>query len=107
MTNPSYDDVLATAKAKTLDDARKVLTKKLEEKGLTKVYEEIELPLLTTIEKMQEYGVLVDVKYLEALSKEYHTELSKIEKKIYKEAGEEFNINSLDSWQIFFMKNLD
>ena len=43
---------------------------------------------------MEEYGILIDQKYFENLSKEYHIELDKLTKKIYDQAGMEFNMNS-------------
>ena len=39
-------------------------------------------------------GILIDKKYFENLSVEYHKELDKQTAKIYKMAGVEFNINS-------------
>ena len=52
------------------------------------------MPLIPIVEKMYERGIKLDIKYFKQLSKEYHKELSKLEKKIWKYAGEEFNINS-------------
>ena len=43
---------------------------------------------------MEDIGILIDKKYFENLSKEYHKELDKLTLKIYKIAGTEFNINS-------------
>ena len=43
---------------------------------------------------MEDNGIMVDVDYLKKISKEYHEELSKIEKNIWKLSGREFNINS-------------
>ena len=49
------------------------------------------MPVLRAMEKR---GVCIDKKFLAELSKEYHAELKKIAARIYKAAGEEFNINS-------------
>lgn len=46
------------------------------------------------LRKMEETGVLVDTKKLDELSKEINKKLDLIEKKIYKEVGHEFNLNS-------------
>ena len=43
---------------------------------------------------MEGHGILIDKKYFEKLSIEYHKELDILTKKIYKMAGVEFNINS-------------
>ena len=43
---------------------------------------------------MSKHGILIDQKYFEKLSKEYHEKLDKLTEKIYKMAGTSFNINS-------------
>lgn len=43
---------------------------------------------------MEEYGVLVDKNYLEKLAQEINTNISELEKEIYKSVGHEFNLNS-------------
>ena len=68
--------------------------KKLKEDGIDKVYEEIERPIMHIVKEMEDYGILIDKKYFENLSKEYHKELDALTTKIYKMAGTEFNINS-------------
>ena len=94
MVNPSLEDILLFSKADSFKVAREYIFKELKEKKLEKVYEEIERPIIPIVRKMQEYGILVDKKYFENLSKEYHKELDKLTGKIYKMAGTEFNINS-------------
>ena len=93
-TDPSLDDILNYKGSNSLDEAFKKLEADIEKEKLTYVYLEIEIPIISIIEKMEKTGILMDVKYLNKLSKEYHTELSKIEKDIWKQAGREFNINS-------------
>ncbi|OIO48547.1 MAG: hypothetical protein AUJ32_00385 [Parcubacteria group bacterium CG1_02_40_82] len=58
-----------------------------------KVYE-LEKKLMPVIEQMQKNGIRLDLKKLEKLNKEFSKKLSDLEKKIYKQAGETFNINS-------------
>lgn len=94
LTKPTPEDVLALAKTKTLKEAEIVLKERLKKEKLEFVYNNIELPLIPVLKKMNERGVLVNAKYLEKLSKEYHHELDKLEKEIWKEASMEFNINS-------------
>ena len=65
----------------------------LEKQGLS-VFEDIEKPLIPVVQEMQRNGVLLDTPYLKRLSKTYHKKLETLAKKIYKHAGEEFNINS-------------
>ncbi|MFA6253783.1 MAG: DNA polymerase [Candidatus Paceibacterota bacterium] len=86
VTNPTAEDVLNYPKEKILPD--------LEKLDLSKVYREIELPLIPILAQAQERGVKIDKKLLASLSKDYHTKLTELEKKIYQLAGSEFNINS-------------
>ncbi len=94
LTMPSEEDVLDLTNTDSLISAKTILEKRLKEEGVEKVYKEIELPLIPIIAEAQAHGVLVDVEYLKKLSVEYHKDLTKIEKKIWKLAGREFNINS-------------
>ncbi|NOY35515.1 MAG: hypothetical protein GXP44_01165 [bacterium] len=59
-----------------------------------KLFKEVELPLSKILAEMQDRGILLDTPYLAKLSKEYHKELDRLEKKIWSLAGEEFNVNS-------------
>jgi len=93
-TNPNLEDILFYAKEKTFEKAYEFIFKKLKEEKLDKIYEEVEKPIIPIVKEMQDCGVLIDQKYFEDLSKEYHKELDKITKKIYHFAGTEFNINS-------------
>ena len=54
----------------------------------------VEKPLEKILTEMENRGVLLDVEYLKTLSEEKHKELNELEKKIWKLAGQEFNINS-------------
>ncbi|RMG40039.1 MAG: DNA polymerase I [Candidatus Dadabacteria bacterium] len=71
-----------------------VLEEKLKELDLMGVFNEIELPLLSVLSRMERAGVLLDSKLLEKMSKEFSKELKKLEKELYELAGCEFNINS-------------
>ncbi len=62
--------------------------------ALGRVYQDIEEPLLPVLVAMEEAGVLLDVAFLEAMSKELGGELAQLETQIYELAGETFNINS-------------
>lgn len=75
------------------DDLR-FLEARLDELDLVKIYKEIELPLVEILEEMHKVGIKVDIKLLEKLSKKLGKEIADLEKNIYKEAGEKFNLNS-------------
>lgn len=94
ITNPELEDVLQFTKTSSYAEAREKIFKELKKTRLIDVYRNIEMPLIPIVEKMYERGIKLDIEYFKQLSKEYHKELSKLEKKIWKYAGEEFNINS-------------
>ena len=66
----------------------------LEKFNQIKLYNEIEIPLLKTLAKMEIEGINLDVKFLKKLSERTTNELEDITKEIYELAGEEFNISS-------------
>src|SRR5210317_188993 len=58
------------------------------------VYENLEIPLVDVLARMECQGIKIDKKILSQLSKTFSKNLKVLEKKIYKIAGEEFNIGS-------------
>lgn len=94
ISNPKLEDILLFAHTHSFETAYNHIFKKLKEDKLDKIYEEIEKPIIPIVKEMEDYGILVDKKYFEKLSTEYHKELDLLTKKIYKMAGTEFNINS-------------
>lgn len=93
-TDPTKDDILSFTRTRNLDDAKKVLEKMVKEQNLEFVLEKIEKPLIPIVSEMKEIGVRIDKERLKDLSEKYHKELDSIQKKIWKIAGEEFNIAS-------------
>ncbi len=94
-TNPSLDDVLGYTGKATFEEAYTELEQTLRATGrLGAVYDDIERPLIPLIERMKEYGVLIDTNVLGALATEYRADLEDIEKRIYATVGHEFNIAS-------------
>jgi len=71
-----------------------LLVKKLEEEKLLSLYNEVEIPLLVVLGKMEHRGVRVDPVYLEEMSRSFSQELDELEKKIYGITGCNFNIRS-------------
>ncbi len=94
ITNPTVEDIYGFAQTREWKDARKAVFSEVAERKLIGVLEDIEIPLIPVVEKMNERGVHIDVSYLNVLSKEYHKELSALEKAIWKMSDVEFNINS-------------
>jgi len=69
-------------------------TKKLKEYKLEKLFYEVEMPLVNILADMELKGIKINAKGLKDLDKKLEKELSGLVKKIYKEAGGTFNINS-------------
>jgi len=94
-TNPEPDDILAFAKVESFDAAYSALEERLAKTGrLQEVYERLEKPLIPIVSGMETHGIRVDAKALAKLSKDYGSELAKIEQRIHKAAGKEFNVAS-------------
>ncbi len=99
ITNPKIEDIYAFANkdGSSTNDfaaATKIIFAELDRRGLRKVYETIELPLIPIIHGMEKRGIKIDKKMLVDLSKKYSAVLAGLEKNIWKEAGVEFNIAS-------------
>lgn len=74
--------------------SKEVLESNLKEKGMYELYENIEMPLVFVLYDMEKEGIRADGDKLKEYSRELAVSINKIEKRIYEEAGEEFNINS-------------
>ena len=73
---------------------KEVLSKELTDKGLGKLFRQVEIPLVEALAVMEINGISIDRGYLSKLSGEMEKKLEKLTKHIYEIAGEEFNINS-------------
>lgn len=71
-----------------------ILQQKLQESGMDRLYREIEMPLAYTLYEMEREGVLVNAGQLKSYGEELSGKIVEIEREIYEDAGEEFNINS-------------
>jgi DNA polymerase I len=71
-----------------------ILSKRVEEEKLDKIYEVFEKPMIKILSKLETNGIKVDNSYLKKLSKKFEDRLVKIEKEIYKVSGKKFNIGS-------------
>jgi DNA polymerase-1 len=71
-----------------------LLEAKVDEAGLRKLYEELEVPLIEVLVELQYNGIRLDVPLLQRLSGEMTQQLVDIEKEIWRLAGHPFNIAS-------------
>ncbi|MCH3904627.1 MAG: DNA polymerase I [Lactobacillus sp.] len=91
------DDVLLphlAAKAAILEKLQAKLLTKLQDHEQDDLYQTIELPVAKVLARMEISGIKVQAPVLNELGNQFGTDLAKIEAKIYKEAGEKFNLNS-------------
>ena len=70
------------------------LEKELKAKNLDKIFYEIEMPLIPVLAEMEHRGIRIDSSYLKNLSKRAEAIADDVRKKIWRLAGEEFNIGS-------------
>jgi DNA polymerase-1 len=80
---------------------------KLKESQLTKLQDEIELPLSPVLARMERAGIKVDPKVLSKLSVTISKEIDHLEKKIAELAGGEFNINSPKQLSVVLFDKLE
>lgn len=74
--------------------AMPVLTDKLKEAGMWKLYTEVEMPLVFTLFDMEQNGVKIEAEALHEYGEQLGVQIVQLEREIYQDAGEEFNINS-------------
>ena len=77
-----------------LNSLKEIIPQKLEEKNLSALYYELELPLAKILVQMEKLGVKIDREYLNDLNAELSARIEEISRHIYELAGEEFNLNS-------------
>ena len=70
------------------------LNAELEEMGLARLYYEVELPLADVLGEMEKVGMPVDARTLEVVGEEIEERVGELERRIFEDAGREFNIGS-------------
>ncbi len=78
----------------TLQLHQKLKSELEKEPALKSVYQDIELPLLNVLLKIERNGVKIDVAMLEAQSRQLAERMKDVESQAYEEAGETFNLAS-------------
>ena len=88
-----YDELKAS-ETYFLMQLKPVLEEKLKEINSYKLFEEIEMPTAEVLANMQYNGVYVDEKEILKFGNHLKKELEELRIDIYRQAGEEFNVNS-------------
>ncbi len=96
----------AGAEARALLELEAPLTKRHESDGTAALYREVELPLTAVLSRMERAGVRIDEKKLARLSKEYTSELQRLETRIHEAAGEKFQMASPKQLQHILFEKL-
>lgn len=73
---------------------KQLFEKQLDHLELNKLFNEIEIPLIYVLAKMERAGIYVDLKQLKQMSQELEHSLHQLERAITHLAGETFNLNS-------------
>jgi DNA polymerase-1 len=66
----------------------------LKENKVLKLFQEIEVPLIEVLADMEATGVRLDTEAIEEISGKLAKDIAQMQKKIYEQAGQEFNIGS-------------
>lgn len=66
----------------------------IKENNAEKVFTEIESPLVKVLSAMEIEGINLDTEFLNSLTKDLNSDITRLEKDIFSQAGEEFNIAS-------------
>jgi DNA polymerase-1 len=72
----------------------RALREEVEQAGLVTLYDEIDLPLVPVLTRMEEAGVKIDTTALATLSSRLEKQIDAKAREIYECCGQEFNINS-------------
>lgn len=94
---------LVTSEDEVADHARRaqilwhlsdIINHKIQEQGMQDLYRKVELPLERVLAQMESTGVKVEAEQLKIMSRELEEAISEVSEDIFRQAGEEFNINS-------------
>jgi DNA polymerase-1 len=85
---------------------RDSLTKELGDRGLMKLYQELELPIADLLALMENRGIAVDKKGLETLATFFEGEVARETKVAHDAVGHEFNVASPKQLQVVLFEEL-
>ena len=80
--------------------------KELESGNVTKLFNEVELPLVSVLTAMEIEGINLNTEFLQGLSIELTNDITRLEKGVYEQAGEEFNLASPKQLGIVLFENM-
>ena len=83
-----------------------VLSRKLTDTKMDTLFREIEMPLVFTLFDMEQNGIRVEAEALKQYGNQLVGKISDLEREIYEEAGETFNINSPKQLGVVLFENM-
>lgn len=83
-----------------------IMQSRLEEKGLTELYQTLELPLAPVLAEMEYNGIKPDTELLQQLSEDLTFRIKKLEETAREQAGEDFNLKSPKQLGIILFEKL-
>ena len=87
--------------------SKKAMMEDLKAAGMEHLYETIEMPLVFTLADMEHTGIAIDAANLKEYGEKLAVRIAELETRIYKEAGEEFNINSPKQLGVILFEKLE
>jgi DNA polymerase-1 len=81
-------------------------TKELESGNVTQLFNDVELPLVSVLTAMEIEGINLDISFLNNLSTDLASDIERLEKGVYEQAGEEFNLASPKQLGIVLFENM-
>ena len=94
------------SKAISIYNLKEILTNELKKNNLTKLFFDIEMPIVQVLYEMEDISIKTDKNFLDEFDKELIKEISVIEQNIYSLAGETFNINSPKQLAVILFEKL-
>ena len=96
----SCEDVDVTMRLRAIFEPR------IAEHGMQELFANIEVPLIDVLADMEWQGIAIDLAWFESLKTRFRAERERVEKEIWAEAKEEFNINSNPKLRVILFEKL-
>lgn len=81
-------------------------TKELESGNVTKLFNDIETPLVAVLTAMEIEGINLNTDFLKGLSVDLADDINRLEKSVFEQAGEEFNLASPKQLGVVLFENM-
>ncbi len=85
---------------------QKVLQADLESQSATRLFHELEMPLVPILAEMERCGIRLDLQFFDQFSDELTTSLAELQTKICQRVGEEINLNSTQQLSVALFNKL-